>query len=370
MRGHFRRAQREEEEESAFVSMTDMTVSFLFIVILLLAFFASQFKEDNTVARSVFDRVAEERDHLNKANEILAEQLARTEKELEHAESEVQRLHALVDDLRKQLREASDALQQAESRIKELDDKLAKAENDLRESRAEVERLKKEIARLENELERVKKPDPLEEYMVRAANERRKILERLRKDLLAEFSELEDVLTIENDALRFQGDGLFRTNSFILQERPRGFLEAIAARLDDILPCYTLGERAEWDESCNAGLAIIEAVQIEGHTDDVGSDHSNMLLAGRRAVSSYIAMTDHRPNLDDHLNYNNEPVLSVSAYGENRPVTSNGTEKGKATNRRIDLRFIMFSPTNNKQIDEIRRKLINPVRGEAGIDTR
>ncbi|MET3855354.1 hypothetical protein ABIE40_002443 [Rhizobium sp. OAE497] len=34
MRGGFRTRYREEEEESAFVSMTDMTVSFLFIIIL------------------------------------------------------------------------------------------------------------------------------------------------------------------------------------------------------------------------------------------------------------------------------------------------------------------------------------------------
>ena len=46
MRGAFRRHQREEEEESAFVSMTDMTVSFLFVVMILLAFFASQIQSE------------------------------------------------------------------------------------------------------------------------------------------------------------------------------------------------------------------------------------------------------------------------------------------------------------------------------------
>ena len=42
MRAQARRAAREEEEESAFVSMTDMTVGFLFIIMILLAFFVSQ----------------------------------------------------------------------------------------------------------------------------------------------------------------------------------------------------------------------------------------------------------------------------------------------------------------------------------------
>ena len=41
-----RRRQHEEEGESAFVSMTDLTVSFLFIVLILLAFFATQFRPE------------------------------------------------------------------------------------------------------------------------------------------------------------------------------------------------------------------------------------------------------------------------------------------------------------------------------------
>lgn len=58
MRASSRRAERhEEEEESAFVSMTDMTVSFLFIVMILLAFFASQLHNKDTVPKSAYEEV-------------------------------------------------------------------------------------------------------------------------------------------------------------------------------------------------------------------------------------------------------------------------------------------------------------------------
>ena len=40
-----RHRSHEEDEESAFVSMTDMTVGFLFVVMILLAFVASEFRE-------------------------------------------------------------------------------------------------------------------------------------------------------------------------------------------------------------------------------------------------------------------------------------------------------------------------------------
>ena len=50
-----RQLKNEEDEESVFVPMTDMTVSFLFIVMILLAFFAVQFSEEDTIPRSIFD---------------------------------------------------------------------------------------------------------------------------------------------------------------------------------------------------------------------------------------------------------------------------------------------------------------------------
>ena len=47
MRSIGRRRRDEEDEESVFVPMTDMTVSFLFIVMILLAFFAVQFSDED-----------------------------------------------------------------------------------------------------------------------------------------------------------------------------------------------------------------------------------------------------------------------------------------------------------------------------------
>ena len=46
MRGSSRRRHEEHEAESVLVSMTDMTVSFLLIVMILLAFFANQIRAD------------------------------------------------------------------------------------------------------------------------------------------------------------------------------------------------------------------------------------------------------------------------------------------------------------------------------------
>lgn len=284
MRGAYRRRIEEEEEESAFVSMTDMTVSFLFIVMILLAFFASQYSGD-AVPKPVHDLVIAER------NDAAAE-----------------------------------------------------------------------VLRLEAILRKLSKVDPLESYLLMSSNERLQILESLRDQLRMDFPDLQVVISQETDALRFQGDGLFRSGASELRPERRPIVEMIATRLHQILPCYTLGQVSSPVVACNnPGGAIIEAVQIEGHTDAVGGDVSNLMLSTARANSTFIVMTTKEPRLVEHLNFREQPVLSVAGYGKMRPVTDNETAEGRATNRRIDLRIIMYTPSRSDEIAKIQRALSDPV---------
>ena len=47
-----------------------------------------------------------------------------------------------------------------------------------------------------------------------------------------------------------------------------------------------------------------------------------------------------------------EPILASSSYGEWRPIRSNDTDQGRRYNRRIDLRVVMYVPPN---IDAMKR---------------
>jgi OOP family OmpA-OmpF porin len=68
-------------------------------------------------------------------------------------------------------------------------------------------------------------------------------------------------------------------------------------------------------------------VVIEGHTDNVGKPDYNQGLSIRRAEAvAQSLVRDHGIAADR--------VRSVG-YGEDRPVADNGTEKGRATNRRV-----------------------------------
>lgn len=127
--------------------------------------------------------------------------------------------------------------------------------------------------------------------------------------------------------------------------------------LDEILICFTLGERANRGEDCGSGNALIEAVQIEGHTDSDGPDLNNLRLSTDRANATLLVMLDEDRSILAHQNLRGQPVMSVSGYGEMRPIETNETIEGKAANRRIDLRIIMYAPSTVEEVEEVGRRL-------------
>ena len=73
-------------------------------------------------------------------------------------------------------------------------------------------------------------------------------------------------------------------------------------------------------------------IEIEGHTDNIGSDSYNIELGQKRAMAV--------------LRYLNESggiplhALSSISYGSAKPVADNGTREGRAQNRRVVIRVL------------------------------
>lgn len=92
-----------------------------------------------------------------------------------------------------------------------------------------------------------------------------------------------------------------------------------------------------------------EELEIEGHTDIVGSDYYNNVLSVRRANSVYEAVTS--------LAIDKKRVF-FSGSGKHIPLDPSISVEAFAKNRRVDLKFVNVSDKNhfNEFIDKLKTK--------------
>jgi outer membrane protein OmpA-like peptidoglycan-associated protein len=136
-----------------------------------------------------------------------------------------------------------------------------------------------------------------------AENEKTQLRDRLRQQLNMVLETRESARGLIVNI----SDVLFDFNKFTLKPGTREKM----AKVSGILLAYP-------------GLKI----QVEGHTDSVGTDDYNQRLSEQRADS-----------VRDYLTSQGVPPQSVTAvgFGKSRPVASNDTDAGRQQNRRVEL---------------------------------
>lgn len=336
-----RHRHSEEEEESVFISMTDLMISILFIVMILMAFFARATVEDS-VPKETYKREISLRDEtIDSLAAEIAERDARMKSlmaKVTDEEQEIGKLNLQILELEKINSAQLRRIQTLEEEIKQLkrSDVLAR----ISETRAQL------LSAIENRL--------------------------LERGITVKVDLVNGVLRFDEDVIRF-ASASFEPTAIVLTN-----MQQVAEILADELKCYTLGSHSTVQESCNKNLSIVEAVQIEGHTDNnpikpSDSIRDNLDLSAKRAAATYRAFVEHRPLLKDYLNANyildpanpqeitGQPVLSVSGYADTRPIKFENDASAHAVNRRIDLRFIMTTP---KDLVEA-QKLVSAVRSSS-----
>ncbi|ANO34108.1 hypothetical protein A6E01_07920 [Vibrio breoganii] len=161
-------------------------------------------------------------------------------------------------------------------------------------------------------------------------------------------------IDIEHGVLRLNENAIrFTTGSADLRGEQLERLEVVAEVLSEILPCY--GSNQPDNGKClEETRGKIDSVFIEGHTDNVpiggrlaNRYKDNWELSADRAMFTYREIAKSQPILISMQNVNAQPVISVSGYGEGRPVPGHeyAYPKSDPINRRIDFRFIMTPPT-------------------------
>jgi hypothetical protein len=79
-------------------------------------------------------------------------------------------------------------------------------------------------------------------------------------------------------------------------------------------------------------------LEVQGHTDNVGNDAYNQTLSEARAKAVVTWLTQHGVAADR---------LAAKGYGKTKPVADNGSDEGRAKNRRVEIADPRCSPKVN-----------------------
>jgi len=247
-------------------------------------------------------RAEEERRLQADQQRLLAEQ-QRQNADLQRQQAEQQRL--LADQQR----------QQAEQEKAAADAARAAAEAAAERGRLDAERQRADADRVRAEAGRAR----LDAESARAAAEAQAQQARS----VAEQSEREKAQL--RDQLRAQLDTILET-----RETARGLVVNVSDVLFDF-DSANLKPGAREKVARIAGILQSHPdlrIQVEGHTDSVGSDDYNLRLSERRAESVRTGLVQQGIARD---------VVGTAGFGESKPVATNSTAAGRQQNRRVEI---------------------------------
>jgi len=236
--------------------------------------------------------------------------IAQAQSEADRARTEAERSRAEAERSRA---EADRARDQAQEALARADREAAQARQRVEQAQSEAEKAKahEELARIEAERARLQAEE--------AKRERDLAQQRL-------FVSLSEILETRREARGLivnLSDVLFDTGKATLKPGAREKLSKLAG----ILLAYPGAYRLE----------------IEGHTDAVGSDEYNLKLSQERAESVRNYMVQAGVAADR--------IIAARGFGKTRPVASNETAAGRQVNRRVE---IIISDTDQQSKTSLR----------------
>jgi outer membrane protein OmpA-like peptidoglycan-associated protein len=226
----------------------------------------------------------------------------------------IARARAEADQRRQAELSAQAALsQRADAERAKAEADRARAEADAARAQAEAERQRAEAARAQAETERQRAEASLRDAEAEASRARDSVAQAER-----ERAEL-------RERLRQQLNVILET-----RETARGLIVNLSDVLFDTAKS-TLKPGAREKLARVSGILVTHPdlkLEVEGHTDSVGSDTYNQGLSERRAesVRGYLVSQRIAPQ-----------TITTASFGESRPVATNDTAAGRQQNRRVEL---------------------------------
>lgn len=203
----------------------------------------------------------------------------------------------------------------------------------------------------QKEIEQSKRIERYQNYLKNSDLSRETLLRKIRDELKRLGINVE--INPENGVLRLPEEVLtFKTGKADLSPTMLTRLEQVRGALSRYLPCFTAQNSNQCSE-LNPDNHYLDAIFVEGHTDNqpFGSDPTGKLnrrLSTDRANAVYEYLMSPPSTLSTLKNPNDQPLFSLSGYGEERPVKGHEhtTPVDDKVNRRIEIRFVMVAPSS------------------------
>ncbi len=248
--------------------------------------------EEEAQAKAAAEKLAAEQ----RAAQARADAAAEAQRRQQAEQDRFQAVQARTDAERLRL-EAQQAQQQAEAAQQQAEAARQSAVAQQQVAQSQAQQASQARAAAEAEAERAR------QSAAKAEAEKA----QLRAQLLQQFNAVLQTRDSARGLIVNMSDVLFDTGSAELKPGAREKL----AKISGILLAHP-------------GLTL----QVEGHTDSVGTDEYNQQLSGRRADS-----------VRDYLASAGVPASTMSArgFGKTQPVATNDTAEGRQRNRRVEL---------------------------------
>jgi chemotaxis protein MotB len=240
-----------------------------------------------------------------------------------------------------------------QAQITSSERKLRLLEADLSRTRLEIDAGQARIARSEKDVadqQQVIAASSLELATLRSrlsgiALLRVDVLDRVKRALELELGSVTSqgapLVRIGDNGNIVINEGLvFESSSYSLRPEGKALIATLAVALENVLADERVREN-------------IDALLVQGHTDERGSSAYNLDLSAKRANAVLNYMFEANPKLEQAYG----SFFAASAYSKFRPLNPAQTEEAYEQNRRIELSLVLKDANVRKVIDEYTESL-------------
>jgi outer membrane protein OmpA-like peptidoglycan-associated protein len=245
------------------------------------------------------------------ARRAAAEAQAKAQADAESAKRDAEQAQAQANEDARKRAEAEQARAQAEQQQAALQAQqqqaaaqLAAARNATDDAQRKAQEAQNQLAQAEQERQQAEMQSQQAQQQAQEAIQQK---EQMRARLLQQLNQVLQTRDTARGLIVNMPDVLFDFNKYSLKPEARERL----AKISGIVEAYP-------------GLKL----EVEGHTDSIGSDEYNQQLSEKRAgsVRAYLISNGVRPD-----------NVSSEGFGKADPIADNSTAAGRKLNRRVDM---------------------------------